>query len=230
MCRGARSRMSGSPTASAAIRMPVHQSVSVSSRSNAIALQHPRGCCHTRFACSRGATSPCWQREGSGSWRSVERDRHALYEACAPASIGEPAADTLMELLPPVGWADVATKTDVDAGLNALYNRIEALVYRELLREVGGLHAEIGSIRDEIQRHDPDDPGLDGRNSGVGGRAGPRHRASCPTNCLRVALLFGHDPNTCSLSVCGVRLRVAQVARPLPRLRRMGHLRRADDR
>ncbi|MET1000228.1 MAG: hypothetical protein ABWZ15_00330 [Acidimicrobiia bacterium] len=80
-----------------------------------------------------------------------ERDRHARYEA-ARRELGEPAADTLMELLPPVGWADVATKTDVDAGLNALYNRIEALVYRELLREVGGLHAEIGSIRDEIQR------------------------------------------------------------------------------
>jgi hypothetical protein len=76
-----------------------------------------------------------------------ERDRHALYEA-ARAELGETAADTLMELLPPVGWADVATKADVES----LYNRIEALAYRELLREVGGLHAEIGGIRDEIQR------------------------------------------------------------------------------
>ena len=27
--------------------------------------------------------------------------------------LNEEAADTLMELLPPVGWADVATKTDI---------------------------------------------------------------------------------------------------------------------
>jgi len=27
--------------------------------------------------------------------------------------LSEEAADTLMELLPPVGWADVATKTDI---------------------------------------------------------------------------------------------------------------------
>ena len=65
-----------------------------------------------------------------------EKDRHELYEA-ARRELGEQVADTLMELLPPVGWADVATKAD----LEALYNRVEALVYREL-----------GGIRDEIQR------------------------------------------------------------------------------
>src|ERR1700741_3831558 len=69
-----------------------------------------------------------------------ERDRHDLYDA-ARREWGQAAADALMELLPPVGWADVATKQD----LEALYNRVEALVYRELSRE-------IGSVRDEIQR------------------------------------------------------------------------------
>ena len=69
-----------------------------------------------------------------------ERDRHALYDA-ARRELGEAAADTLMELLPPVGWADVATKQD----LEALYNRVEALVYRE----VSGIDRRIA---DEIQR------------------------------------------------------------------------------
>jgi len=42
-----------------------------------------------------------------------ERHRHALHEA-AREVLGEDAAVTLMEMLPPVGWADVATKRDLD--------------------------------------------------------------------------------------------------------------------
>jgi len=60
-----------------------------------------------------------------------------------------------MELLRTVGWADVATRQDLDT----LYHRTEALVYRELgtLRsevhaELGALHKEVGGIRDEITR------------------------------------------------------------------------------
>jgi uncharacterized protein YPO0396 len=41
-----------------------------------------------------------------------ERDRHDLYVAVQD-QFGERHADTLMNLLPPVGWADVATKEDV---------------------------------------------------------------------------------------------------------------------
>ena len=41
-----------------------------------------------------------------------ERRRHELYEH-AKSQWGEEAAVTLMELLPPVGWADVATKVDL---------------------------------------------------------------------------------------------------------------------
>jgi len=43
-----------------------------------------------------------------------ERTRHDLYLRLE-ASLGPEAADTLMEHLPPVGWADVATKHDLDA-------------------------------------------------------------------------------------------------------------------
>jgi len=40
-----------------------------------------------------------------------ERHRIALHEA-AKRTFGDDAAVTLMELLPPVGWADVATRRD----------------------------------------------------------------------------------------------------------------------
>ncbi|MGH9189397.1 MAG: hypothetical protein ACRD0Q_05105 [Acidimicrobiales bacterium] len=42
-----------------------------------------------------------------------ERTRHELYQRLE-GTIGAEAADTLMAHLPPVGWADVATKTDLD--------------------------------------------------------------------------------------------------------------------
>lgn len=49
-----------------------------------------------------------------------EEARHELYQALERA-IGHEPATTLMEHLPPVGWADVATRRDLDA----LESRIE---------------------------------------------------------------------------------------------------------
>ncbi len=43
-----------------------------------------------------------------------EHTRHHLHEF-ARETWDDQAADTLMEMLPPVGWADVATKRDLDA-------------------------------------------------------------------------------------------------------------------
>lgn len=42
-----------------------------------------------------------------------ERTRHLVHEEAKRTWKAE-AADTLMEMLPPVGWADVATKHDID--------------------------------------------------------------------------------------------------------------------
>jgi hypothetical protein len=43
----------------------------------------------------------------------TEAERHQLYQRLE-AVLGPEEATTLMEHLPPVGWADVATKRDVD--------------------------------------------------------------------------------------------------------------------
>ena len=54
-----------------------------------------------------------------------ERRRLQLADAVKRA-LGDDAGITLMEMLPPVGWADVATKRDLDA--------LEATVTAVLLR------------------------------------------------------------------------------------------------
>ena len=51
-----------------------------------------------------------------------ERHRYRLHEA-ARRVLGDDAAVTLMEMLPPVGWADVATKRDLDQ----LADRVDAM-------------------------------------------------------------------------------------------------------
>jgi len=70
-----------------------------------------------------------------------ERSRHELYLKLEE-TLGPDAATTLMEHLPGVGWADVATKHDLD-GLRRdlvyieerLTLRFEATLHRELARQ-----------------------------------------------------------------------------------------------
>lgn len=58
-----------------------------------------------------------------------ERARHQLYLALE-SHLGTSEADTMMNMLPPVGWADVATKHDftmLDPKFEAIDHRFEAV-------------------------------------------------------------------------------------------------------
>ncbi len=70
----------------------------------------------------------------------TERTRHTLYTE-AIRSLGEEAANVLMETLPPVGWGDVATRQYVDHKFDLVDQRFDYLT-RELKEFV---RAEIGS-------------------------------------------------------------------------------------
>ena len=70
-----------------------------------------------------------------------ERARHELFLRLEQA-LGPASAETLMELLPPVGWADVATKRDLDA----LRHQVLADFRGELLAQSNALNARIDAL------------------------------------------------------------------------------------
>jgi hypothetical protein len=55
-----------------------------------------------------------------------ETRRYELHEA-ARRTLGAAPGDTLMEMLPPVGWADVTTKTDLALTKRDLESQIQVL-------------------------------------------------------------------------------------------------------
>lgn len=78
-----------------------------------------------------------------------ERERRELQEALMGA-IGSDHTDTLMSYLPPVGWADVATKRDLDALGNQL--RAEAADLRSELRgEIIGVRVEMAELGSQLR-------------------------------------------------------------------------------
>lgn len=60
-----------------------------------------------------------------------ERARHELFLRLQEV-LGPDGAETLMELMPPVGWADVATKRDLDGLEQRVDLRFEAMEHKLL--------------------------------------------------------------------------------------------------
>jgi hypothetical protein len=72
-----------------------------------------------------------------------ERSRHELFLRLEE-TLGPEAATTLMEHLPPVGWADVATKRDLD--------QTAALLRSDLNQFEHQMRAEFASVRGEFYK------------------------------------------------------------------------------
>ncbi len=78
----------------------------------------------------------------------TEEGRHRLHTSLTEA-IGADAANTLMEMLPPVGWADVATKRDLDHLATGL--RAELVELRSDVRvQLADLRSELSDLRSEL--------------------------------------------------------------------------------
>ena len=78
-----------------------------------------------------------------------EESRHHLYLRLEEV-LGAEEATTLMEHLPPVGWADVATKRDID-GLRDLTKREIDALRDSTKRDIDALRDhDIASVRHEI--------------------------------------------------------------------------------
>jgi hypothetical protein len=91
-----------------------------------------------------------------------EQSRHELYRRLEEI-LGPGPAATLMEHLPPVGWADVATKRDLEALETRLLGRFDrergqtaeefgrvSQEFGRVSQEFGRVHEEFGRVRAEI--------------------------------------------------------------------------------
>jgi len=77
-----------------------------------------------------------------------DQDRRGLYDALEKR-LGEGPAETLMELLPPVGWADVARQYDLVAVRGEMAGLRGEMA--GLRGEMGGLRGEMAELRAEVR-------------------------------------------------------------------------------
>ena len=82
----------------------------------------------------------------------TEDRRHELHARLIEV-LGQQRATTLMELLPPVGWADVATKRDLDHQTVVTQHDIEVAVAKlrtEMHGEFAAVRTEVAGLRSEV--------------------------------------------------------------------------------
>jgi len=77
-----------------------------------------------------------------------EQSRYSLHQRLE-GILGQSEANTLMELLPPVGWAGVATKRDLDALEARLGGRIDALDAR-LGGRIDGMEGRMEAMEERV--------------------------------------------------------------------------------
>jgi uncharacterized small protein (DUF1192 family) len=84
----------------------------------------------------------------------TEESRHRLYERLDDV-LGHEQATTLMEHLPPVGWADVATKTDLDNQsllLKADLDNQSIILKGDLERTSAALKEDIAALKTDMDQ------------------------------------------------------------------------------
>jgi hypothetical protein len=97
-----------------------------------------------------------------------EQDRHELHGSLEQV-LGPGPAATLMAHLPPVGWADVATKRDLDVLAERLEAKLIGVEHRMEAR-MGGLEHRMGGVEHRME-------GLEERMEGLEERMEARMEA-----------------------------------------------------
>jgi hypothetical protein len=90
------------------------------------------------------------QHRDEGTMAITEQDRHRLYERLEQV-LGPEEAATLMEHLPLIGWADVATKRDIEQLGTATKRDIEQLG-TATKRDIGHLELDIDHVTASLSR------------------------------------------------------------------------------
>ncbi|MGY6502485.1 MAG: hypothetical protein ACXIVQ_16490 [Acidimicrobiales bacterium] len=82
----------------------------------------------------------------------TENARHKLYQRLESV-IGPDEADTIMELLPPVGWSQVATKDDLhqlEARVDTRFDALETSLRSEIASLGSELRSDTGTLRSDM--------------------------------------------------------------------------------
>ncbi len=82
-----------------------------------------------------------------------DADRRRLHEALS-SSIGPESSEVLMELLPPAGWTDLATRTDIEIAKTELRMEMQDL-RMDLKGEMADVRIEIQDLKSRLDAQLP---------------------------------------------------------------------------